>query len=130
MYGSVDGVRALVPANQVIPSSDAIEQWLAEGAAIIDRYLRSYGYGAPVELPVLIYGELVGLNNLYAAAYVKRAVNIEVAGGFGQLPTSELWLRDFYMRLEALCASDLSTTGITIISDYPPGPKGVIFSVF
>ena len=122
MYGSVEGVRALVPANEAIPTDGPILQWLAEGAATIDRYLLSAGYGAPVAISVLFYPELVGLNNLYAAAYVKRAVNIEVAGGFGQLPTSELWLRDFYDRLETLCAQDLTATGIIVLSGEPPGP--------
>jgi hypothetical protein len=130
MYGSVEGVRALVPANEAIPLAAPITQWLSEGAAIIDRYFVTAGYGVPVSLSVTFYQELVGLNNLFAAAYVKRAVNIEVAGGFGQLPTSELWLRDFYKRLEMLVAADLTGTGIVIVSDTIPGPKGAIFEVY
>jgi hypothetical protein len=128
MYGSIEGVRALVPANESIPLSAPIGQWLGEGAAIIDRYFLSAGYGAPVAGSVPFYPELVGLNNLFAAAYVKRAVNIEVAGGFEQLPTSEVWLRDFYRRLETLVGADLTAvTGIVVTSGTT---QGSIFSVY
>lgn len=128
MYGSIEGVRALVPANESIPLMAPIEQWLAEGAAIIDRYFLSAGYGAPITGSVPFYPELVGLNNLFAAAYVKRAVNIEVAGGFEQLPTSEVWLRDFYRRLESLTSADLtSITGIVVTGGTT---QGSIFTVY
>lgn len=129
MYGSVEGVRALVPANESIPLSAPIAQWLDEGAAIINRYFVSAGYGAPVTPTVIFYPELVGLNNLFAAAYVKRAVNIEVAGGFEQLPTSEVWLRDFYRRLETMVAADLTNSGVIVIGGELPGTINVLFDV-
>lgn len=130
MYGSLDGVRALVPANESIPFSASIDQWLGEGAAIINRYFLSAGYGAPVAYDVIFYPELVGLNNLFAAAYVKRAVNIEVGGGFEQLPTSEVWLRDFYRRLETMVAADLTGTGVIVIGGEAPGSRNVLFDVY
>jgi hypothetical protein len=129
-YGSILGVQALVPQAafdaQSNPTTQQVTAWLEEGAGIINRYLGSAGYVAPVvDGPtVVVMPELAGLNDLYAAAYVLRSQKIDSASG-DQERTSEVWLEDFWTRLRELVASNLSLVGVTLLpvgaAGAPPG---------
>ena len=59
-----------------------------------------------------IYTELVGLSNLYGAAYILRAVGIDSAGGEEE-ERSEVWLRDFQQRLTMVATANLAALGAT-----------------
>jgi hypothetical protein len=120
MYGDVEGVQALLPALLIngssTPSESEVESWLTQVYSIINRYIGNAGYSAPVveaTMP-LAYEEVVGLSNLYAAAYVLRAQGIDTASGEGE-QRSEVWLADFWARLKDLAASNLSLLGLSVI---------------
>ena len=119
-YGDPEGVQALVPQATFDavsnPTTTQVTYWLAEGAAIINRYLGNAGYVAPVVNvpPVLVWDELSALNNLYAAAYVLRSQKIDSASG-DQERTSEVWLADFWTRLKELVASNLVLVGVPLL---------------
>lgn len=118
-YGSAGGVQALVPgvgtlSASTTPTADQVTQWLAEGYAVINRAVASAGYVVPVENTAAVYAELTALNNLYAAAYVKRALGIDLATGASATDSSEQWLRQFDSQLKSLSASNLAALGATV----------------
>jgi hypothetical protein len=115
-YGTVAGANALVPAQTIstltTPSTAQVTTWCAEADAIINRTIASAGYSVPVGSAATLYTELVGLSNLYGAAYILRAVGIDSAGGEEE-ERSEIWLRDFHARLAAVASANLAALGAT-----------------
>ena len=92
----------------------SVTQWLAEGYAVINRYVASAGYTVPIAAAATVYAELTGLENLYAAAYIKRALGIDLATG-DNADSSEQWLTQFFAQLKDLTAGDLTALGVSII---------------
>jgi hypothetical protein len=117
-YGTVAGASALVPAQTIstltAPSTAQVTTWCAEADAIINRTIAGAGYTVPVSAGTTLYTELVGLSNLYAAAYILRAVGIDTSSG-NQEDRSEVWLEDFRTRLHSLAASNLAALGATAL---------------
>jgi hypothetical protein len=116
-YGSTASAKALVPAHanfseSSTPTQPQVEAWLSEGYSIINRHLAAAGYSIPVASSAAVYGELRGLNNLYAGAYVLRATGMDISSGDRE-ERSEVWLKDFFARLKELAASDLTAVGVT-----------------
>jgi hypothetical protein len=116
----VEGVQALVP-NVTIdetskPSEAEVETWLSQVYAIINRRIGNVGYTSPVVEATMpqAYSEVAALSNLYAAAQVLRAQQIDTASGEGE-QRSEVWLADFWARLKDLAASNLSLLGLSVI---------------
>ncbi len=118
MYGSIDGIMALAPAVGVIdndstPNTGQVEDWLTEGAALINGALAGAGYTVPVVRTAGGYPFLRALENLYATAYTLRARGLDVVQG-QQESRSELYLKDFHNRLKLLAGSDLTAMGLTL----------------
>ena len=113
-YGTTAGATALVPTLTIStnskPTTAQVTAWLAEADAIIDRTVAGAGYAIPIASGTTLYTELAGLSNLYAAAYVLRAVGVDTATGVEE-DRSEIWLRSFHDRLQSLSASDLTALG-------------------
>lgn len=118
MYGSIDGIMALAPAvgiidNDSTPNTGQVEEWLSEGAALINSALAGAGYAVPVVRTAAGYPFLRSLENLYATAYTLRARGLDVVQG-QQESRSEVYLKDFHNRLKMLVASDLTAMGLTL----------------
>lgn len=118
MYGSIDGITALAPAVGVIdndstPTAAQVEEWLAEGGALINSALSAAGYAVPAVKTAAAYPILRSLETLYATAYTLRARGLDVVQG-QQESRSELYLKDFHNRLKMLVASDLTAMGLTL----------------
>lgn len=118
MYGSIDGIMALTPAvgiidNDSTPNTGQVEEWLAEGGALINGALAGAGYAVPVVRTAAGYPFLRSLENLYATAYTLRARGLDVVQG-QQESRSEVYLKDFHSRLKMLVASDLTAMGLTL----------------
>lgn len=120
MYGDVEGVQALLPNitidDESKPSESEVEGWLTESYAIINLYIGSANYVAPVVEATApqAYSIVTALNNLYAAAYVLRAQAIDTASGEGE-ERSEVWLADFWTRLEGFVNRNLSLLGVPVV---------------
>lgn len=119
-YGDADGVRAIVPAAapadfdySTTPTSDQVTRWLAQGYSEINRYLSSAGYAVPALAAGAVYDSLTALNDLYAAAYVLRAVGLNVVTGSDE-DSSDTMLKEFYSRLKELAAMDLTLLGLSL----------------
>jgi len=118
MYGSIDGIMALAPAvgtidNDSTPNTGQVEEWLAEGAALIHGALAGAGYAVPAARTAAVYPLLRALNNLYAAAYTLRARGLDVVQGREET-RSEIYLKDFFDRLKILAGQDLTGMGLTL----------------
>jgi hypothetical protein len=119
-YGSAEGARALVPSVTALgeattPTLGQVNQWLAQGYSVINRYLAAAGYTIPVVSSAAVYAELSGLNNLYAAAHILRALGIDLTSGDREERSAE-WLEDFHTRLKELVAGDLTGVGVTQVT--------------
>jgi len=114
-YGDADGVSGLVPTwdGSTNPTLEQVQAWEEEAYAEINLALANAGYSQPVDDSAAIYPRLRGLENLYAAAYLLRALAIDTASGEGE-ERSEVWLADFYARLGVLTASNLALLGVTV----------------
>jgi hypothetical protein len=118
MYGSIDGIMALAPAvgtidNDSTPNTGQVEEWLAEGAALIHGALAGAGYAVPAARTAGVYPSLRALNNLYAAAYTLRARGLDVVQGREET-RSEIYLKDFFDRLKILASQDLTALGLIL----------------
>lgn len=118
-YGSVAGVEGLVPevgtlSSSTTPTTAEVTTWLGQGYAMINRAITNAGYTAPIASSAALYDELVGLENLYAAAYTLRARGIDAPSGETE-SRSETWLKDFYARLKDIARSNLSVMGATLL---------------
>lgn len=117
-YGSANGVQAIVPAAgefaaDSTPTVDQVTIWLAEGHSEINRYLSAAGYVTPASAGAQVYPSLTALNDLYAAAYVLRARGLDITQGREE-NRSGIMLKDFFKRLEALVAQDLTALGLSL----------------
>lgn len=117
-YGSIDGIMALAPAvgtidNDSTPSTAQVEEWLAEGAALIHGALAGAGYAIPANRTAAVYPSLRALNNLYAAAYTLRARGLDVVQGQEE-SRSEIYLKDFFGRLKLMVTQDLTALGLIL----------------
>jgi hypothetical protein len=118
MYGSIDGIMALAPAvgtidNDSTPNTGQVEEWLAEGAALIHGALAGAGYAVPAARTAAVYPSLRALENLYAAAYTLRARGLDVVQGREET-RSEIYLKDFFDRLKILASQDLTALGLIL----------------
>lgn len=117
-YGTVAGVEALLPgmgsaySSAAIPISAELQNWLDQGAAVINRKLAGAGWAAPVGSGAAVYPELTALNNLYAAAYAVQARGLDSVTGEGET-RSDVWLERFNTQLSDLCSSNLAGVGVT-----------------
>lgn len=117
-YGSIDGIMALSPAVGVIdndstPNTAQVEDWLTEGATLINAALSAAGYTVPAARTAAVYPSLRALNVLYATAYTLRARGLDVMQGREE-SRSETYLTDFHSRLKLLASSDLTAMGLTL----------------
>lgn len=117
-YGSIDGIMALAPAvgtidNDSTPSTPQVEEWLAEGQALIHGALAGAGYAIPASRTAAVYPSLRALNNLYAAAYTLRARGLDVVQGQEE-SRSEIYLKDFFGRLKLMVTQDLTALGLVL----------------
>lgn len=118
MYGSIDGIMAIAPAvgtidNDSTPNTAQVEEWLTEGATLINSALSAAGYTVPALRTAAVYPSLRALNNLYAAAYTLRSRGLDVVQGREE-SRSEIYLKDFHSRLKLLASSDLTAMGLTL----------------
>jgi hypothetical protein len=118
VYGSLDGVTALLPALGVLtpnstPTDGQVTTWLSEASAIIDRTLSSAGWVVPAPVGAAVIPELNGLANLYAAAQGVMARGLDGASGDNESRSGD-WLERFDKQLEKLAASNLTLFGISL----------------
>ena len=118
MYGSIDGIMAIAPAvgtidNDSTPNTAQVEEWLTEGATLINSALSAAGYTVPALRTAAVYPSLRALNNLYAAAYTLRSRGLDVVQGREE-SRSEIYLKDFHSRLKLLASSHLTAMGLTL----------------
>jgi len=120
-YGSASGANSLVPTwnGTSNPTAAQVTVWLTEGYALINRAIATAGYTIPIGATAALYPELIGLENLYAGAYILRSLTIDTASGEGE-ERSEVWLKDFYARLKSLAASDLTLVGASLLPSTTP----------
>lgn len=118
MYGTPEGVQALVPAAGLLsetstPTESQVAAWLSEASAVIDRTLSSAGWVVPVGAAAGVRAELVGLANLYAAAKLVAARGLDVATGQNETRSGD-WLDRFDKQLTALAGSNLALVGVAL----------------
>ena len=117
-YGTVQGVEALLPgmgsayASTAVPVAPDVQAFLDQGYSVINRKLAASGWAVPVASGAVLYAELTGLNNLYAAAYALQSRGLDTLSGEGET-RSDVWLARFNAQLTDLCASDLAGVGAT-----------------
>lgn len=119
-YGSTSGVHAILPAigalsSTTVPSIAQVTIWLGEGSAQIDRSLAGAGYAVPVNASAVVYPEITGLANLYAAAQAAIARGLDTVQGTEE-NRAETWLERFRVQLSALVSSDLTGVGVTLVT--------------
>jgi hypothetical protein len=110
-YGTAAGVEALLPAIGKLgtgstPKLAAVQSWLDQGSAIIDRTLAGAGYTVPVLSTATCYPELTALNELYGAAYAMMARSLDTVQGTDENRSAQ-WLQMFTDRLAALVLGTL-----------------------
>lgn len=126
-YGSIDGIMALAPAvgtidNDSTPSTAQVEEWLNEGATVINSALSAAGYTVPAARTAAVTPSLRALCNLYATAYTLRARGLDVVQG-QQESRSEIYLKDFFDRLKLLASQDLTALGLTLRTTNTVAPR-------
>ena len=128
-YGSIGGVRSIVPAVGVLsvsttPTTTQVTTWLTEGYSLINQTIAAAGYVVPVDGSVALYPSLTALNDLYGAAYVLRSRGMDVIQGEEE-SRSEMYLKDFFKRLATLASQDLTALGLTLRTSPAPVRRGV-----
>lgn len=118
MYGSPEGVQAMVPAVGVLsqtstPTEGQVTAWLSEATAVIDRTLSSAGWVVPVGQSAAVRPELTGLANLYAAARLVAARGLDAASGDSENRSSD-WLERFDKQLADLAKANLTLVGVPL----------------
>jgi hypothetical protein len=98
-------------ASSAIAAS-AVNNWLDEGAAVIDAELAAHGYSIPVDSGASLYKKLRNMNAFYGAAMAEwsRTGGTTTAGA--QTRAQQLESR-FNKMLTVLCQDDLTGMGLT-----------------
>jgi len=121
-YADHDDVEALCPrifnAPTGQPQATTVEDWLDEGAALIDARLTAAGYSAPVSSSASAYKLFRHLNALYGACIV------EMSRGTSQTAAAETgrsfsFCDRFEQNLTNLLKMDLTGLGVSVSSTAP-----------
>lgn len=118
-YATHKDVEVLCPrifnAPSGVPEATVVQNWIDEGAALIDARLTSAGYSAPVSSSAAAYKLFRHCNALYAACIV------EMSRGTSQTAAAETgrsfnFCDRFERNLNSLLAMDLSGLGVSVSS--------------
>lgn len=118
MYGSLEGVSALVPSVGVFdaittPSDAQVSVWLQEASTLIDSTLATVGYNTTVASTAAIAPVLSAMAQLYAAATVLQARGLDSVTGENENKSEKMFKR-FYGQLHLLSDSHLEELGVTV----------------
>ena len=97
-------------STTTLPSKANVEQWLNEGAAIINNRIAQAGFTVPTDPDASVTIELRAINTLYGCAMAELArTNIRLSPG--ERTRSGIFMDDFKKRLELFVKMDLSSMG-------------------
>lgn len=98
------------------PTIDAVNNWLSTGCSIIETYLSSKKYEMPVASTAAVYSWLENLNALYAAGMAEMSRS-NVTLGPGERTRGQAMIQQFWDELKLLSSMDLTTMGVSRLSD-------------